>query len=92
MLTLHLGDRKSESYALQWKHVDLENGYISLIQNKYKMGNLKTTKGIKRLNLCFLLLFVACLSNGKHNKKVNLVKLTSSKQEINFFSPTQKNW
>ena len=48
MLTLHLGDRKSESYALQWKHVDLENGYISLVQNKDKTGNLKITKGNKK--------------------------------------------
>ena len=47
MLTLNLGDRKSESYALQWKHIDFENGYVSLIQSKDKFGNLKSTKGRK---------------------------------------------
>lgn len=47
MLTLNLGDRKSESYALQWKHIDFENGYVSLIQSKDKFGTLKSTKGRK---------------------------------------------
>lgn len=47
MLTLNLGDRKNESYALQCKHIDFENGYVSLIQSKDKFGNLKSTKGRK---------------------------------------------
>lgn len=28
MLTMHLGDRKSESYALQWQHIDFNNRRI----------------------------------------------------------------
>ena len=43
-LTLNLGDRKSESYALQWKHVDLQNGTILLVQSKDKLGNLTLPK------------------------------------------------
>lgn len=47
VLTLNLGDRKSESYALQWKHIDFDEGYISLIQSMDKFGQLKSTKGRK---------------------------------------------
>jgi integrase len=44
MLTLHLADRKSESYALQWKHIDFSfGGSILLIQSKDAKGNKKTT-------------------------------------------------
>ena len=36
--TFFLGDRKSESYALQWKHIDFDNRQIQLVQalDKYK--------------------------------------------------------
>ena len=30
MLTLYLGDRKSETYALQWKYIDFENQTVRL--------------------------------------------------------------
>jgi integrase len=38
VLTLNLGDRKSESYGLRWRYVDLENGYIYVMNalNKHK--------------------------------------------------------
>lgn len=54
MLTLNIGDRKSESYALQWKHIDFENGYILLAQNLSKVGKLKSTKGKKTPKLQYL--------------------------------------
>lgn len=53
MLTLNLGDRKSESYALQWKHIDLDRGYILLVQSLSKTKKLKSTKGKKILKLQF---------------------------------------
>ncbi|MCY3079012.1 site-specific integrase [Aerococcus sp. JJEM-2022b] len=53
--TFFLGDRKSESYALQWKHIDIEQQKIQVVQalDKYKhkkatKGNKKTTFGIPR--------------------------------------------
>ena len=44
--TFFLGDRKSESYALQWKHIDFKNQQIQLVQalDRYK----KSTKGNKK--------------------------------------------
>lgn len=47
MLTLNLGNRKSESYALQWKHIDFKKSYASLIQSLDKFDNMKSTTGRK---------------------------------------------
>ena len=47
LLTLHLGDRKSESYALQWKHIDLEAGKLYLVQSLDGDRDAKDTKGQK---------------------------------------------
>lgn len=46
--TFFLSDRKSESYALQWKHVDLVQNLIYLTQALDRYGNVKTTKGNKK--------------------------------------------
>ena len=48
LLTLHLGDRKSESYALQWKHIDLEAGKLYLVQSLDSDRDAKDTKGHKQ--------------------------------------------
>lgn len=48
LLTLHLGDRKSESYALQWKHIDLEAGKLYLVQSLDGNRDAKDTKGHKQ--------------------------------------------
>ena len=45
LLTLHLGDRKSESYGLQWKHIDLTAGTLLIVQT------LKKSKKIGGNNL-----------------------------------------
>ncbi|EGE54267.1 tyrosine-type recombinase/integrase [Streptococcus parauberis] len=46
--TFFLSDRKSESYALQWKHINFKNKEI-LIENALdRFGNVKATKGGKR--------------------------------------------
>ena len=43
-----LGDRKSESYALQWKHINLKKQEIQLVKALDKYKNPKSTKGNKR--------------------------------------------
>lgn len=45
--TFFLSERKSETYALQWKHVDFNNKTIYLTQALDKFGNVKNTKGNK---------------------------------------------
>ncbi len=47
MLTLYLGDRKSETYALQWKHVDFEKQTIRLMNAFDRNQKRKQTKGGK---------------------------------------------
>ena len=46
--TFFLGDRKSESYALQWKHIDFKNQQIQLVQALDRYKNQKSTKGNKK--------------------------------------------
>lgn len=46
--TFFLGDRKSESYALQWKHVNTKEQEIQLVQALDKYKNPKSTKGNKK--------------------------------------------
>ena len=47
MLTLYLGDRKSETYALQWKYIDFENQTVRLKYALDKHTKKKFTKGRK---------------------------------------------
>lgn len=46
--TFFLSDRKSESYALQWKHIDFSTGEILIEQALDRFGNVKSTKGNKK--------------------------------------------
>lgn len=43
-----LSDRKSETYALQWKHFNFEKNEILIEQALDKFGNVKSTKGNKK--------------------------------------------
>ena len=43
--TFFLSDRKSETYAHQWKHINFEKNEILIEQALDKFGNLKSTKG-----------------------------------------------
>lgn len=45
--TLLINCRKSETYALQWKYIDLKNSELDLVQALDKYGNIKSTKGNK---------------------------------------------
>ena len=46
--TFFLSDRKSESYALQWKHINFSTGEILIEQALDRFGNIKSTKGNKK--------------------------------------------
>ena len=46
--TFFLSDRKSESYALQWKHIDFTTGEILIEQALERFGKVKSTKGNKK--------------------------------------------
>lgn len=45
--TFFLSDRKSETYAIKWKNVDLEKSQITIGTALDKFGNEKSTKGNK---------------------------------------------
>ncbi|ADX23799.1 tyrosine-type recombinase/integrase [Streptococcus dysgalactiae] len=46
--TFFLSDRKSETYALQWKHINFETNEILIEQALDRFGNVKSTKGNKK--------------------------------------------
>ncbi|EOH8748159.1 tyrosine-type recombinase/integrase [Enterococcus faecalis] len=76
MLTLHLADRKSESYALQWKHVDFNfGGSILLIQSKDAKGNITSTKGNKKTRFHIPEFLLKLLMIWKEKQKEELLKI-----------------
>lgn len=62
MLTLNIGDRKSESYALRWSDIDLDKGYMLLVHNLNKIGELTSTKGNKQTKIQLPNFLVSLLS------------------------------
>ncbi|EKB7628423.1 tyrosine-type recombinase/integrase [Enterococcus faecalis] len=74
-LTLNLGDRKSESYALQWKHIDLKKGTILLVQSKDKQGNLTPTKGRKNTKFHLPTSLIELLAKWKNEQAQELLKI-----------------
>ncbi|MBO6386487.1 site-specific integrase [Enterococcus casseliflavus] len=86
MLTLNIGDRKSESYALQWKHIDFENGYILLTQNLSKVGKLKSTKGKKNTKIAIPLFLIELLKEWKEYQKIELkqIDIKQTKEQFLF--------
>lgn len=46
--TFFLSDRKSQTYALQWKHINFETNEILIEQALDRFGNVKSTKGNKK--------------------------------------------
>lgn len=48
MITLYLGDRKSETYALQWKYIDFEKQTVRLKHtlDKYQRKSLQKVEKI----------------------------------------------
>lgn len=72
--TFFLGDRKSESYALQWKHINVTQGEIQLVQalNKYKQ--VKSTKGNKKTTFVIPHELSELLKKWKKEQKQQLEK------------------
>lgn len=72
--TFFLGDRKSESYALQWKHINIKKQEIQLIQALDKYKNPKSTKGNKKTTFQIPTELVDLLQSWKKQQKAELAK------------------
>lgn len=72
--TFFLGDRKSESYALQWKHINIKQQEIKLVQALDKYKNAKSTKGNKKTTFHIPNELVELLKSWKKQQKVELAK------------------
>lgn len=73
-LTFFLGDRKSETYALQWKHIDFSNSQIQLNQALDRYGEVKSTKGNKKTIFSISDDLLKLLSSWKEQQKYELAK------------------
>lgn len=72
--TFFLGDRKSESYALQWKHVNTKEQEIQLVQALDKYKNPKSTKGNKKTTFRIPNELSDLLQEWKKQQKIELAK------------------
>ncbi|WP_270337554.1 tyrosine-type recombinase/integrase [Streptococcus infantarius] len=70
--TFFLGDRKSESYALQWKHINISKQEIQLIQALDKYKNPKSTKGNKKTTFRIHIELIELLKEWKKHQKAEL--------------------
>lgn len=73
-LTFFLGDRKSETYALQWKHIDFSTSQIKLIQALDRYGKVKSTKGNKKTIFSISNDLVQLLISWKEQQKQELAR------------------
>ena len=72
--TFFLGDRKSESYALQWKHINTKEQEIQLVQALDKYKNPKSTKGNKKTTFRIPIELTNLLKEWKKQQKDELAK------------------
>ena len=72
--TFFLGDRKSESYALQWKHINTKEQEIQLVQALDKYKNPKSTKGNKKTTFRIPSELTDLLQEWKKQQKNELAK------------------
>ncbi|OSP79507.1 site-specific integrase [Enterococcus faecium] len=75
MLTLYLGDRKSETYALQWKYIDFEKQTVRLKHALDKYQKKKFTKGRKDTVIQVPEIVMALLSKWKSVQAEQLLRL-----------------
>lgn len=73
--TFFLSDRRSETYALQWKHVDFAGNTIYLIQALDRLGNVKNTKGNKSTQIVLPSLLCELLAKWKKKQQSELALL-----------------
>lgn len=81
---MNLGDRKSESYALQWKHIYLDEGTILLVQSKTKDGNITATRGRKNTKFQLPITLVNLLSKWKKEQAKESLKIGIKQTEEQF--------
>ena len=74
ILLFFLGDRKSEIYALQWKHIDFSKSQIQLIQALDRYGQVKSTKGNKKTIFSISNDLLQLLTSWKEQQKYELAK------------------
>lgn len=72
--TFFLGDRKSESYALQWKHINTREQEIQLVQALDRYKNPKSTKGNKKTTFRIPSELTDLLQEWKKQQKYELAK------------------
>ena len=72
--TFFLGDRKSESYALQWKHINTKKQEIQLVQALDKYKHPKSTKGNKKTTFQIPVELADLLQAWKKQQKNELAK------------------
>lgn len=72
--TFFLGDRKSESYALQWKHIGIRQQEIQLVQALDKYKQKKSTKGNKKTKFGIAIELANLLQTWKKQQKYELAK------------------
>lgn len=93
-LTFFLGDRKSETYALQWKHIDFSKSQIQLIQALDRYGQVKSTKGNKKTIFSISSDLLQLLTLWKKQQKYELAKfgiITNPEQFIFTYIDTRGN-
>lgn len=72
--TFFLGNRKSESYALQWKHINTKKQEIQLVQALDKYKHPKSTKGNKKTTFQIPVELADLLQSWKKQQKNELAK------------------
>ncbi|MCY7233047.1 site-specific integrase [Streptococcus anginosus] len=92
--TFFLGDRKSESYALQWKHINLKKQEIQLVKALDKYKNPKSTKGNKKTTFHIPIELADLLRTWKKQQKIELAKfniIQSDEQYVFTYIDTKGN-
>ena len=92
--TFFLGDRKSESYALQWKHINLKKQEIQLVKALDKYKNPKSTKGNKRTTFHIPFELTDLLCAWKKQQKLELAEfniIQSDEQYVFTYIDTKGN-
>ena len=92
--TFLLSDRKSETYALQWKHIDFEKSQIQLIQALDRYGDTKATKGNKKTIFAISADLLQLLQSWKKQQRQELAKLgiiTNPEQFVFTYIDTKGN-
>ncbi len=93
-ITFFLGDRKSETYALQWKHIDFSKAQIQLIQALIGMEKSKSTKGNKKTIFSISIDLLNLLSTWKEQQKYELARfgiMTNPEQFVFTYIDTKGN-